>query len=74
MKMPEPNGYRFRVYKATNVDGAIQFTAFYNDTTLYGCVDYMKRWNDKQIHNWYIEDVDANVKFKININNELVMI
>ena len=49
------------------------FEAFYNDTTLYGCVDYMKRWNPNQMHNWYIIDEDNGYKFKMNQNNELVM-
>ena len=70
MKMPEPNGYRFRVYKFRNHS----YAAFYNDTTLYGCVDYMKRWNPNQMHNWYIKDEDTNTKFEMNNNNELVMV
>ena len=69
-KMNEPNGYRFRVYKFNKNT----FTAFYNDTTLYGCVDYMKRWNPNQMHNWYIVDEDNGYKFEMNHNNELVMV
>tara|TARA_R110002020_G_C15918468_1_gene742602 strand:+ start:158 stop:400 length:243 start_codon:yes stop_codon:yes gene_type:complete len=65
----QPNGYRFRVYKFNKNT----FEAFYNDTTLYGCVDYMKRWNSTQMHNWYIIDEDNGYKFKMNQNNELVM-
>ena len=61
-KMNEPNGYRFRVYKFEKNT----YTAFYNDTTLYGCVDYMKRWNPNQMHNWYIVDEDTNTKFEMN--------
>ena len=68
--MNQPNGYRFRVYKFNKNT----YDAFYNDTTLYGCVDYMRRWNDKQIHNWYIMDEDTNTKFKMNNNDRLVMV
>ena len=69
-KVTQPNGYRFRVYKFNKNT----YTAFYNDTTLFGCVDYMRRWNNKQMHNWYIVDEDTNTKFEMNNNNELVMI
>ena len=70
-KMNEPNGYRFRVYKFEKNT----YTAFYNDTTLYGCVDYMKRWNSDQMHNWYIVDEDTNTKFEMNRTGDtLVMV
>ena len=69
-KMNEPNGYRFRVYKFNENT----YDAFYSDTTLYGCVDYMQRWNDKQMHNWYIMDEDTNTKFQMNNNDRLVMV
>ena len=70
-KMNQPNGYRFRVYKH-DVD---TYTAFYTDTTLYGCVDYMKRWNSNQMSNWYIIDEDTNTKFKMSHDGDtLVMV
>ena len=73
-KMNEPNGYRFRVYKLNKNDG--MYDAFYNDTTLYGCVEYMERWNGKtssHINDWYIIDEDNGYKFEMNSFNELVM-
>ena len=70
MKMNEPNGYRFRVYKFEKNT----YTAFYNDTTLYGCVNYMKKWNPNQMHNWYIMDEDTNTKFEMNHQERLVMV
>jgi hypothetical protein len=69
-KMPEPNGYRFRVYKFEKNT----WTAFYNDTTLWGCVEYMRRWNPNQMHNWYIRDEDTDAKFEMNHNERLVMV
>ena len=69
-KMNQPNGYRFRVYKFSKNT----YDAFYNDTSLHGCVEYMRRWNDKQMHNWYIIDEDTNAKFQMNHNHELVMV
>ena len=70
MKMSEPNGYRFRVYKFRKHT----YAAFYNDNTLHGCVDHMKRWNANQLHNWYIVDVDTGYKFEMNSDNKLVMV
>ena len=68
--MSEPNGYRFRVYKFIKQDG--MYDAFYNDTTLYGCVDYMQRWSS--VNDWYIVDEDSGYKFEMNQCNELVMV
>ena len=70
MKMSEPNGYRFRVYKFENNT----WTAFYNDTTLWGCVEYMRRWNPNQMHNWYIMDEDTNTKYQMNNKERLVIV
>ena len=70
MKMPEPNGYRFRVYKFNKSS----YDAFYNDTTLQGCVEYMRRWNPNQMYNWYIMDEDTNTKFEMNHDERLVMV
>ena len=70
-KMNQPNGYRFRVYKFNKNT----YDAFYNDKTLWGCVAYMRRWNDKQMHNWYIIDEDTNTKFKMDHTGDtLVMV
>ena len=69
-KMNQPNGYRFRVYKFNKNT----YDAFANFTKLYDAVDYMRRWNPNQMHNWYIIDEDTNTKFEMNHNHELVMV
>ena len=64
------NTHRFRVYKFD----VNTYSAFANFTTLHEAVDYMRRWNPNQMHNWYIMDVDANVKFEMNHEERLVMV
>jgi len=70
-KMNQPNGYRFRVYKFSKNT----YTAFANFQKLYDGVDYMRRWNPNQMHNWYIVDEDTGQKFEMNREGDtLVMV
>ena len=70
-QMNQPNGYRFRVYKFNKNT----YDAFANFTKLYDAVDYMRRWNPNQMHNWYIVDEDTNTKFEMNhAGDTLVMV
>ena len=71
--MSNTNEHNFRVYKATNYEGAIHYTAFANFKTVQDAVDYMKRWNPNQIYNWYIHDVDCDVKYSYNAKKQLIV-
>ena len=68
-KMSEPNGYRFRVYKFNKNT----YTAFANFQKLYDGVDYMRRWNPNQMHNWYIVDEDTGQKFEMNREGDMLV-
>ena len=68
--MPQPNGYRFRVYKFEKNT----YDAFANFTSLKEAVEYMRRWNPNQMHNWYIVDEDTGRKFEMDNEERLVMV
>ena len=67
--MNQPNGYKFRVYKYSNGT----YDAFANFTSLKDAVDYMRRWNPNQMHNWFIIDEDSGKRFQMNQQNKLVV-
>jgi len=68
-KIPEPGGYKFRVYKHANGS----YDAFANFKSLKDAVEYMRNWNSNQMHNWYIVDEDSGKRFQMNQQKQLVI-
>jgi len=61
-EMNTTNEFNFRVYKHTNGT----FAAFGNFTSIKAAVDYMRRWNPNQMHNWYIIDENTGRRLQFN--------
>lgn len=63
----------YRVFKHDGGTG--QYHPFANFTSLKEAVEYMRRWNPNQMHNWYIIDENhtKRTRYQMNQQDKLVV-